>query len=422
MNNLASKAFHLSTCPGPESLFETPSMLRRAAILLVLAVAHATTAGDDWPHWRGPNRNGISTERLPENLRKPLPALWKAEVGVGFSSFSVVGNRTLTMGHAGGRDTVWCLDIQTGKTLWKHSYECELHPRFYEGGPGGTPTIHEESVFTLSKRGHAFRFDLETGDVIWSRDLLADHGLELPEWNFACSPFIDEELVLLNAGGGGMALSRETGGTVWLSDSNPSGYATPVAFEAPGTTHLLHTHRALIGFDSRSGKEAWRFEGLSGLNAADPVVDGRRFFLSTKAGTICLELDRDGKPIEVWKQRNLRWYFNAGVLIDGHLYSLSGTTHRPTQLLCSDAKTGESVWSEEGFRTGGLIAASGQVILLDQGKLTIFAASPEGFSPRLQQQVLGGKCWTAPVLANGRIFCRNAEGSVVALGVAQPAR
>lgn len=390
-------------------------MFRRCAILFALATATATATADDWPHWRGPDRNGVSREQLPETLGNPLPVLWKADVGIGFTAFSVVGNRTLTMGHADGRDTVWCLDVRTGKTLWKHSYDCELHPRFYEGGPGGTPTIHEGSVFTLSKRGHAFRFDLETGEVIWSRDLVADHGLELPEWNFACSPFIDEERVLLNAGGGGMALSLATGETVWLSDSKPSGYATPVAFESPGTTHLLHTHRALIGLHSRSGREAWRFDGLSGLNAADPVIDGRRFFLSTNAGTVCLEPGNDGMPVEIWRQRNLRWYFNAGVLIDGHLYSISGTTHRPTQLVCSDAKTGETVWSKEGFRTGGLIAASGRVILLDQGMLTIFPARPDGFKPILKQQVLGGKCWTAPVLANSRILCRNAEGNVVAL-------
>ena len=393
-------------------------MPRRLAILIAFATVITTAPADDWPYWRGPSRNGISKEQLPKTLPDSLPVIWKTEVGIGFSSFSAVDDRALTMGHADGKDTVWCLDARTGKTLWKHTYECELHPRFYEGGPGGTPTIHEGSVFTLSKRGHAFRFDLRTGDVIWSRDLLADHDLELPEWNFACSPFIDGERVLLNAGGGGIALSRRTGETVWLSDSKPSGYATPVAFCAPGTTHLLHTHRALIGLDAHSGREAWRFEGLSGLNAADPVIDGRRFFLSTNAGTACLELGENGlNPKEIWRQRNLKWYFNAGVLIEGHLFSISGTTHRPTQLTCADAQTGEIVWSEDGFRTGGLIAASGRVILLDQGKLTIFPASAKGFQPILQQQVLGGKCWTAPVLANGRIFCRNAAGKIITLSV-----
>ena len=128
-----------------------------------------------------------------------------------------------------------------------------------------------------------------------------------------------------------------------------------------------------------------------------------------------------GTPPKIWKQHDLKWYFNAGVLIDGHLYSISGTTHRPTELVCAEASTGETVWSEENYRTGGLIAARDRVILLDQGLLTIFPARPDGFEPILRQQVLEGKCWTAPVLANGRIFCRNAPGKVVALGVSEAA-
>ena len=373
-------------------------------------------AAADWPHWRGLNHDGITSETLPAKLPPALPVLWTAEVGIGFSSFSAVGDRVLTMGHADGKDSIWCLDARTGKTLWRHSYACELHPRYYEGGPGGTPTIHEGAVFTLSKRGHAFRLDLQTGKALWSRNLTTDHGLELPEWNFACSPFIDGPRILLNAGGGGMALSRDTGKTLWLSNTKVAGYATPVPFAAPGTTHLLHTYRALIGIDSDTGRESWRHEGLAGLNGADPVILGNRFVLSTSAGAICVELDKSGKkPTEVWKQRDLRWYFNTGVLIDGHLYSISGTTHRPTKLLCTHARTGKTVWARENYRTGGLIAADDKVILLDQGRLTIFPANPKGFHPLLRQQVLGGKCWTAPVLAHGRIFCRNAAGKVVAL-------
>ena len=119
----------------------------------------AMATAEDWPHWRGPNYDGISREALPQELPDELPVLWTAEVGIGFSSFSAVGDRVLTMGHADGKDTVWCFDADTGEVLWSHSYECELHPKYYEGGPGGTPTIHEGSVYTLSKRGHAFRFD-----------------------------------------------------------------------------------------------------------------------------------------------------------------------------------------------------------------------------------------------------------------------
>ena len=117
----------------------------------------------------------------------------------------------------------------------------------------------------------------------------------------------------------------------------------------------------------------------------------------------------------VWQQRDLKWYFNPGVFIGGYIYSLHGTTHRPTELTCTDARTGQTVWSEGGFGSGGLVAAVDHVILFDLGKLTIFKASPGGFQPILRQKILDGKCWTSPVIANGRIYCRNAEGKVAAV-------
>jgi hypothetical protein len=115
----------------------------------------------------------------------------------------------------------------------------------------------------------------------------------------------------------------------------------------------------------------------------------------------------------------MKWYFNAGVLIADHVYSIHGTTHSPTELMCSRFDTGEIVWTERGFSTGGLMAVQRTILVLDQGVLTLFDASPEGFRPRLQQQVLEGKCWTVPVLANGRIFCRNAAGDLVCVAVRQ---
>lgn len=377
----------------------------------------------EWPNWRGPGFDGITSEELPTNLPKKLPIAWRAEVGTGFSSFSVVGNRVLTMGNRKDKDTVWCLKAETGEVIWKHTYDCELDPLYYEGGPGGTPTVHEGSVYTLSKKGHAYRLDLETGAVIWSRDLLKDHKLDLPEWSFAGSPFVDGERILLNAGRGGIALSRENGETLWLPSKETSGYATIVPFQRKDTVdHLLFSAKSLIGLDSSTGKENWsyRWDCSRDVNAADPIVAGERIILSNSNGTICLSFpDGASEPEKTWEQRDMRWYFNPGVLLDGYLYSLHGTTHRPTELMCTDAETGEIVWTEEGFGSGGIVATKKNVIVFDLGTLTIFPADPGGYQPVLRQEVLEGKCWTAPVFANGRIYCRNAEGDVAAVSVGE---
>jgi len=113
----------------------------------------------------------------------------------------------------------------------------------------------------------------------------------------------------------------------------------------------------------------------------------------------------------------LRWYFNPGVVLGDHVYSIHGTTHRPTELVCTELKTGKTVWNEEQYGSGGLVAARNDVIVFDKGTLTIFEASPEKFILRLRQKVMKGKCWTSPVIANSRIYCRNATGTLACLNL-----
>lgn len=380
----------------------------------------------DWPNWRGPSYDGISTETIPADLPGELPVRWTAKVGIGFSTVSVAGDKVVTMGNRTlsdkETDTVWCLSARTGRVLWQHSYPCALDPLYYEGGPGAAPTIHDGSVYTLSKKGHVFRLDLDDGDVIWTRDLVADHQVKLPEWSFASSPFIDGDRVLLNVGRGGIALNRETGETLWIPSTETSGYATVVPYEAggPQANRLLFSATGLIAFDPATGKAASELPWKTSrdVNAADPIVIGKRILVSSASGSVLIEPGATGAPATIWEQKDMKWYFNPGVLIDGHVYSLHGTTHRPTELMCLDAATGKIVWSVPGFGSGGVMAAGKTVIVFDQGKLTLFDADPSGFKPRHEQKILEGKCWTAPVLANGRIYCRNAAGDLACVVVA----
>ena len=378
--------------------------------------------GADWSNWRGPKYDGISTEKLPSDLPKALPVAWTAAVGTGFCTVSVQGDRVLTLGNAKGQDTVWCLNAADGRVLWKHTYACPLDPLYYEGGPGSTPTIHAGSVYTLSKKGHAFRLDLKSGKVIWRRDLIKDHGFKLPEWSFAGSPFIYQDNVILSVGRQAVALRLKDGATQWMPSTDTAGYATMVPFQEE--EHLYFSAKSLMGISLKNGAANWAYPWRTSrdVNAADPVVLGnRQLLISSSIGTSLLDLT-SGKPVERWKQRNLRWYFNPGVVLGGHVYSIHGTTHRPTELVCTELKTGKTIWSEEGYGSGGLMAAGNDVIVFDKGTLTIFEASPEAFKLRLRQTVMKGKCWTSPVLANQRIYCRNAAGTLTCLTLKQESR
>ena len=390
--------------------------MSRLALIAALLLPSLSPAGD-WPNWRGPTYDGISRERLPDQLTGKLPVRWRTNVGIGFSTVSVAGERVLTMGNRQGADTIYCLDARTGKIIWRHDYPCELDPRYYEGGPSATPTIHDGSVYTLSKKGHVFRLSLTDGKVIWRRHLTKDYGFELPEWSFASSPVIDGDRVLFNVGREGTALSRRDGKTLWKPSLQTAGYASFVPFAHQGATHTLFSAKALLGIDTRKGKVTWSHPRTCSrdVNAADPIIIGNRIVVSNSRGTELLEIGPELKTI--WNQRGLRWYFNAGVLIDRHLYSINGTTHRPTQLVCTSLDTGEKIWSEEGYGSGAMMAARDKLILFDKGMLTIFKANPRKFDPVHRQQILSGRCWTAPVLANGRIYCRNAAGDLACVSV-----
>lgn len=373
----------------------------------------------DWPHWRGVNFDGKTAESLGHVTS--LNPLWKAEVGIGFSSFSVVGNRVYTMGNRDGQDTVWCLDAETGATLWKHTYACELDPKYYEGGPGATPTVTTEAVYTLSKKGHAFAFHPETGAVLWKRDLVADHKLKLPEWSFAGSPFVAGDLIVLNAGTAGTALDRCTGKTRWQSGAEATGYSTPVPLTAelggPDAT-ALYLDKEMAGIESKTGRVLWRVP-WAGLPATDPLIMGAELFISSSAGSTVLRKEADGSKKPLWKRTDYQHYFNPPVKIGGHLYGLSGTTHKPTRFVCVEWATGKECWSASGHATGGIIATADLLVLCDKGEIVLVRPTPEKCDIVLRETVLPGKCWTAPVVAGGRIFARNALGRVVCL---QPQR
>ena len=137
--------------------------MKSRASLVSLAVfafcfLHSAANAVDWPQWRGVNRDGVSTEKIsPASWGKDGPKqLWKKGVGTGVSSVAVRGGRLYTMGNNGGMDVVYCLDAATGAEIWKHTYPQPLDPRQFEGGPGGTPTVDGDRVYTLSHEGDLF--------------------------------------------------------------------------------------------------------------------------------------------------------------------------------------------------------------------------------------------------------------------------
>lgn len=406
-------------------------MLTRFLILactsLVLAMLPAGAAGRDWPQWRGPNHDGISQEtgwqtQWPGAGPKQL---WKASVGTGFSSFAVAGNRVFTMGHAGGQDTVFCLDTDTGRVVWKHSYPAALDARLYEGGPNATPTINAGLVFTLGRQGQVHCVVEADGKPLWSRDLMKDFGLKEPGqdwWGFTGSPLVEGEVVILNAGTRGVALDKRTGKTAWFSGTGAASYATPVAFDAGGQRAVaVFAAKSLIASDARTGRLIWELPWKTSydINAADPIFAEGHVFVSSgyRSGGALYKMEGTSFK-EVWKSQEMHTQMNPAVLYQGHLYGISGQNGRSGDLRCVEFLTGKVLWKEPAAGMGAFLIAGGQIVLLtEKGELITGPASPDKFTITGRAQVLGGRCWTAPVLSHGRIYCRNARGEVVCLDV-----
>lgn len=393
---------------------------------IVFVIAAGAAHADDWPQWRGPARNGISAEG---GWVDTWPAdgpriLWKAEVGIGFSSFTVANGRAYTIGHANETDTVFCLDADKGQVIWYHPYPSELGDKFFEGGPTSTPTVDGDRVYSISKWGDLFCFNAASGKILWSNNVAKESGAPIPSWGFGGSPLIQGDLLLLNIGEAGLALNKTTGGLVWKSAPVECGYTTPLPIPGDGGLVLFSNGKGYVAADAKTGKEAWRVKWVTnyGVNAADPIFSDGMMFVSSGYGKGAA-LFRLGKsePELVWQNRLLRTQMNPSVLIGGALYGVDNDSGQKTALKCLDFAGGSEKWAFPLPNVGAVTAADGKLIVLSgEGELLVGPATPEGFKPGARAKVLSGKCWTVPVLANGRILCRNAEGQVVCVDVRKP--
>ncbi len=394
---------------------------------VVCAVAMVFLAGlapaADWPNYRGPNYDGISSETGWRSTWTENPTVeWSASLGAGFASMAVCNNRVYATGNVNDNDIVYCLDAATGEEVWRQSYRSPLNPKNHEGGPCATPTVEGDAVYVFGKNGDALRLNAKTGKIVWHRNVAKELGLRLPTWFFSSSAVVVDDLVILNAGASGVALTKTDGSVAWKSGADAAGYASAVPFPVGGKKCVaLLGCRDLFGIEAATGKVLWRYEWKTSydINAADPIIAGNTIFISSgyNKGCALLALSADGAK-EIFSNKNMRNQCNGSVLWDGYIYGFDGQVGGSGKLTCMELKTGDVKWSQGGLGTGSLMVADGKLIVLGEaGKLAIAEASPAGYKELASVEILKGKCWTVPVLANGRIYARNAAGDLVCVDV-----
>jgi outer membrane protein assembly factor BamB len=390
-----------------------------SALLLPEGVSSPVAAAD-WPRYRGPNLDGISTEA---GLRTSGEAkvLWSASVGLGYGAAVVGGGKVIVSGHDGkDRDTVFCFDEATGKEVWKHSYPQPLGDLYFQGGTTGTATIEGNRVYQLAREGELFCLELASGKVVWQKNLAKDFEYSKPDWGFTGAPLVWDDWLFLNAGDSGLCLKKGDGSVIWKSKDEVAGYSTPYPVTRDGWRLVVFSNkRSYVCVDASNGTEVWRHKWMTryGVNAADPIILEERVFISSGygKGATLLEWKEKGALKDLWENREMQAQMNAPVLIDGHLYGISGNEGQDgTGLRCLEFASGEVEWSEPSVGHGAAMAVGKQLLVLTEGgELLVGEASPSGFKPTFRQKVLEPKIWTVPVFANGRVYCRNAAGKLV---------
>jgi outer membrane protein assembly factor BamB len=413
-----------------------PGMTNRRTTLRVLlavssslpALSAAPAPGDDWPQWLGPDRSGVSKETGwratfgPEGPKR----LWKANVGIGYSCLAVRGGRLYTLGNTGGADTLYCLDAKTGREVWKHTYTCSpTAPRDWVklyAGTRSTPAAAGQSVYSFSRDGRLFCLAAEGGKLRWSVDCRKPPiNAKVPTWGFACSPLVLGARVILDVGTV-VALDKDTGKLAWRSRAYQAAYSSPVALALAGRGCIATLNgNGLAVVDGADGSEVmlYPFSLLLVENCVTPIVAGDRCFISAgdRSGSAVVRLAKNA-PVEVWRNSNMLNLSTNSVLWQGHLYGFHGSALGAKSFRCIEFATGTRNWSTRSVRQGALTLADGKLIAIGgSGELVIADATPKGFKPLRRAKVLAGMCWTAPVLANGRIYCRSAQGDLVCLDV-----
>jgi outer membrane protein assembly factor BamB len=390
--------------------------------LTATASAHAsqTASTEGWPYWLGPDGTGVSSSSGWSVEGAPL---WSRAVGLGYSAVVIQDGRMFTMGFDEARavDTLFCMNPLTGDILWTHIDSAEIRNNFHGGGTLTTPTIDGEHLFVTNRVGQTRCHRTDDGSLVWERDYTAELELKVIFHGFSACPLVVSDALVLGLGGTLIMVDKSDGTLIWKGvDHGEGSHASPVQIDIPGPDGERPCFASFSGkgmalIDATTGEDLsflpWKASG-GGVNAATPIVMGQRVFMTSAYGMGCALLDYSAvEPEIVWQNKRMRNKVSGCLLFDEHLFGFD-----ESMLKCLDLE-GNEIWRVRGLGMGALTIAGGRLIVLtSDGEMLIAPASPQGFEPLGRTQALeSGVCWTAPLVLDGLIYCRNSLGQLVCL-------
>ncbi len=374
----------------------------------------------DWPGFRGPGRDGIVRGvAIATNWNeKPPKELWRRRVGLGFSSFVAVGNYIFTQEQRRQDEIVVCYRADNGEEVWVNATKARFD-NSTGSGPRATPTFDNGKIYAQGATGTLQCLEATTGAVVWKADVAADTGAKLPQWGFASSPLVTDKLVIVFTGGAGnkavIAYDKVTGTKTWCGGAGTNGYSSAHLARIDGAPQVVVlSDFGVQSLEPETGAVLWQNEWKTSMNTRvvqPTVVDGRAVLVGTAEGKgtrslLIARSDAGWTAQEKWTTREFRPYFNDYVLYRGYCYGFDGN-----MLACIDANTGKRRWKGSHYGGQVLLIENSEVliVLTEKGELALVRATPNEFEEIAKIPAIKGKTWNHPIVANGKLFVRNAE-------------
>ncbi|MBM3832819.1 MAG: polyvinylalcohol dehydrogenase [Verrucomicrobia bacterium] len=398
-----------------------------AAWLVIASNIFLCAYAGDWPQWRGPKRDGVSTETglLKQWPANGPPLLWKAqELGGGYSTPSVSAGRVIGTGYRGADDVVWAVDAETGKLLWTTRLGKADESFDMAEGPRSTPAIDGDLVYTLGGGGNLVCLESATGREAWKKHFKDEFGGRMMSgWGFSESPLVDGDKLVCTPGGSRgsiVALNKKTGALLWQTTEfkDRAAYSSVITAEIGGVRQYIQlTGDSLVGVNPADGQLLWK-AARRGETAVvpTPIFYDDHVYVTSGYGVGCnlFKITRAAAKFsarEIYANEEMQNHHGGVIRVGEHVYGHSDSRG----WICQEFKTGKVVWSNRGVGKGGLVCADGHLYLRSEGgkgTVALVEATPQGYREkgRFDQPNRSRRnSWSHPVVANGQLYLRDQD-------------
>ena len=367
----------------------------------------------EWPQWRGPNRDGVTQVSEPKAWPEKLATKWKATIGEGYASPLYAKGRILEFARQGDDEVAMAIDPESGKILWRQSYAAPYEPvksaARHGKGPKSTPLYYDGRLYTFGISGILSSFDAETGKVEWRKEYAKDFKGTWPQFGTSMSPVAGDGLIVAligtNDDGAVAAYEAKSGAPKWIWKGDGPAYASPMIVEIDGVKQVVTlTQKSAVGLSLASGELLWRidFPGRSGMNIPTPLPFGKRLILAGDPGTMLLQVNKQNNSWtteKAWQISELTMRFSSPVQKGNLVFGFSNRTSGI--FFCVDAESGKTLWTSDPRQgDNAVVLISGDLLFLlkDSAELIVAKASGDRFEPLHRYQVADSSTYANPLM------------------------